>query len=138
MFKSSWLLIFTVGFTFSGFAQVNKTIELHGCLSHRNASIEITKYYIREPHSRVVNYNWVNMSRVQNIGIDIRRNVFSRNLYAQVSGYMRYGHLYYDSSGVELKRFKYDVFLDALYIFRKKEINQKINYFLWRGLARDI
>jgi hypothetical protein len=97
------------------------TIELG--ISHRNASIELESSFLASGRSFGFSYNQIAITRTQSLAIDMRQNLYKERIFAQLSTYFRYNHFHYegDYRTKEIKNFKSDVFLDAVFLSRKKK-----------------
>lgn len=109
--------------------------ELKFGFSARNASIELMSYqYIRNPPISRNKYNQIKLTRNKNLIVELQQSFWKPNLTAQLSGALRYGHVYYDSNQVEVKSMKYDLFLDVIYLFKKKKnMNKPDRIYLFAG-----
>ncbi len=93
-------------------------------IAARNASIELTDYPRRSARSFGFSYNQIDISRNRNISLDIGQFVYKKKIYVELSSYCRYGHFHYETNSPnskQIKRFKYDVFLDANYYLKWKK-----------------
>lgn len=121
----SILLILFIFFTYTSYSQnkikLNPTIEVG--ISHRNASIELQPNFLASSREFGFSFNQVAITRTQSLTIDMRQSLYKERIFAQLSTYFRYNHFHYEGNftSKEIKSFKSDLFLDAIYAFRKKK-----------------
>ncbi len=114
-----------------GYAQIEKNIAIDFGIAFRGAAIVLAdKPFVRNSYG--FSYDETKLFRNKSVVIDIKKNVFNKKCYLQLSNYFRYGHFHYQKDpttnvSTELKRFKRDHFLDFLYEFGK----QKANHFIF-------
>lgn len=108
-----------------GYGQVNKKISVELGIAFRGAAIVLAdKPFVRNPYG--FSYSSTKLFRNKSFAIDIKKNIFSKRYFLELSSYFRYGHFHDErdqATGTtkELKRFKHDHFLDLLYEFGKQK-----------------
>ncbi len=118
------LVLFCLLFLNYSYSQIKFTPEISIGIAARNASFELTDYPVRSGRDFGFAYDQVEISRNRNISLDIGQFISKKKIYVELSSYFRYGHFHFKDrsySSEELKKFKYDVFLDANYYLKWKE-----------------
>ncbi len=110
------------------------TIELG--ISHRNASIELESSFLASRRNFGFDYNQLAITRTQSLTIDMRQNLYKERIFAQLSTYFRYNHFHYegDFTTKEIKSFKSDLFLDAIFSSNKKK-RTSVGFLLGAGIG---
>jgi hypothetical protein len=101
--------------------------EVNIGIAFRNASLELSNYPNRNNRSFGFDFDQIALTRTQNLALDIGQFVYKKRIYVDISSYLRYGHFHYETQSPqskEIKRLKYDFFLDASYYFKKKNENR--------------
>lgn len=111
----------TISNTFFSPSKITIMPRIFAGFSVRPPLIELSGNYAQQTSSKTVKYNPAKQARSINLIAEARQNILRQNLFLQLSGALRYGHVLYDSNNIEIKRIKADVFLDFLYAFKKKK-----------------
>jgi len=130
-------LFSVVFYSVNSFAQKKityPTIEIG--ISHRNASIELESSFLARGRNFGFSYNQIAITRTQSLAIDMRQNLYKERIFAQFSTYFRYNHFHYegDYRTKEIKNFKSDLFLDAVFVSRKKK-KKSFGFLLGAGIG---
>lgn len=111
-------------------AQVEKMPVIDLGISNRGSAIVLADKPIV---TNRFGFDWSSLKhfRVTSLAIDIKKNIFNKHCFIELSNYFRYGHFRYERDpltgiSTEIKRFKHDHLLDFLYEFGKHKQNKPV------------
>jgi Helicobacter outer membrane protein len=119
----------------------NPSIEFG--IARRAEAFELSDYYNRTSPNFTYYYDALAHFTNTNLAIAINQYVYKKKLTVQLASYFRYNHLYYgkNAQGIsnqnqtEYKRLKYDIFIDALYHFKKRK-EKSVGIILGAGIGK--
>jgi hypothetical protein len=144
--KRKYIVLLIVCFLYSNSYSQHKLIfnpSVEIGIAHRNAAFELSDYYNRFSPDFTYDYDGIAHFRNTSLAIGFEQYVYKKKLSIQLASYFRYNHLYYgknaqgisNSNQKEYKRLKYDIFVDALYHFKKRK-KKSIGIILGVGIGK--